>query len=918
MSLVMKPSRLVLLVALASCRNAPPSERVDHAPPPAAAASLAVPPLRAWSHEEVCGAQARQVRPKAGHAPFRRQGGGSCPGSFCDWVETAFSDDPCFVANANLRRAEAEIQKSPPRPPVSSPWDGMREPAWLDKVDAHLHLREGERRLLARNGFVVLDRAEAHSYVAAYHDIFQEQLPVFISVDSVLHSVFRSNGVLLEDLERHDLAPRLVRVLDRLRATLKSSTYSNELRHDLDVYLAVANALLHAQTAMSDEPARTSLFGADQEVNALVSAAASQGSGLAEVELFGRKRMIDFSQYAPRGHYSEARFESIPVGGERFVRILGYFQAMTWLQRLELNLVSRACRSSQPGTVPDPSETPREARLALALADLVERSGVAAELARFEEVYATFAGAREDVPLSVLADFLRRERLRPTDEASPARLRAALGDGHGRKARVHYMPELPAGAKLPVITSLFGSRVPPDVPGVADSLEAVKYERPYAHDLLGVLLGHARDRGKLPAEVLSLLDGAHATMAAGTGKDLYGRWLSAVLALGKPEQGVLPAFMKSPAYADLRLGSALVGYAQIRHNYVLLSAQGYDSYGCEIPDGFVEPAPEVYARLADYAASARVLGNVRGGQTVAYFSRVERVMRTLESISRKELRGEPLGDAEKRWLGMVAEYTPVGGYSDSGEPPKYTGWYFDLFPDREKGAEGSADFVADLGTSVQNGYVYSVGAEAPRLAVFVVDTGGAPRAFVGPVASGYERRDPIAARPSDESAWTSPHEPAAWGASHVAAAPAEPPLRVEPVRCEGTLRLLVQSTASLGAASLTMLDHHGDAASEPEELVVNPEGVVFLLEESGPQSDRGLGDDPTTSRGLYEGLELRVRDLGASGLGAGPFHLRTGPSVYHTSTGAKEDGKTRVRRPYADFKHARFTGGMPTMSAERR
>ncbi len=871
----------------------------------------------------MCAAKAGEIHALAGKVPFTRADGSCAEGDhFCDWAETPPDPaDTCFVANTNLRRAEAELGKGPARPAAVSAWDGRSEPLLYRRVDDHLHLRAEERRMLTRNGFVVLDRAEMHSYVAAYHDVFQEQLPVFISADSVLHSIFRSNDVLLEDIERHDLVPRLDRVLERLRAALRASAgvYPRELQADLDLYLAVPNALLHGLSRGSmdakNNPQRATLFGAEEQVWKLMEGI--QQPDLAEVELFGRARMIDFSQYVPRGHYAGMGHGGVDLSGDRTVQYTGYFQAMTWLQRLELNLVSRACRSSQPGAIPDPSETPREVRLALALAELVARSGVAQDMARFEEIYSTFGGSREDLPVEALGEILRRERIRPSEESAPARLRALIGEGHVRKARVHYMPELDPGAKLPVITTFFGARVPPDVPGMADALEAVKYKRPFGHDLLGVMLGHARARERLtPDAPFAILDQAHQAMESGTGKDLYGRWLAAVLTLKQLPQGTLPGFMKTPAYADLRLGSALVGYAQIRHNYVLLSAQGYDSYGCEIPDGFVEPLPELYARLADYARAARGMGKLPKGTSGEYFSRVEKVMRTLEAISRKELRGEPLGDAEKRWLGMVAEYTPVGGYSDSGAPPKYTGWYFDLFPDREKGASSGADFVADLGTSVQNDDVYSVGAEAPRLGVFMVETGGAPRVFVGPVAKGYERHDKIAERPTDETAWSKAHSPGPWTRSFLAPPPVEPPLRVEHFGCDdGSARILVQSTASLGGAELTLLDHHGDPASAAAPLTVGPEGAILVFDEGKPRKKTNepapFGDDSHSPSSLFEGLHLHVRDLGPSGLGNGPFDLRSGPSVYHSLTGTSEGADhLRVKRPYSNFGAAMLFGAM--------
>jgi len=45
--------------------------------------------------------------------------------------------------------------------------------------------------------------------------------------------------------------------------------------------------------------------------------------------------------------------------------------------------------------------------------------------------------------------------------------------------------------------------------------------------------------------------------------------------------------------------------------------------------------------------------------------------------------GHVLTAAERRWLGMVAELSLDLGAQTTGYPPMYTGWYFDLFIDRQ-------------------------------------------------------------------------------------------------------------------------------------------------------------------------------------------------------------------------------------------
>lgn len=768
-----------------------------------------------------------------------------CDDPFCDTVDHApRGADRCYVANDNIARAENQILASvATAPPVRNTWDRTTPPRGFDRVDAHLHFSPRELELLQANGFVALGRARYDSYALAYHEVFRQQLPVFVSVDSILHAIFSAHGAMLLNIERDRLVPTLHRVLTRLRAELGRSRarLSPDTVRDLDVYLSVAVRLL---VPYDESPP---LLAEDE---AAVGEALSlvQAETLTATTLFGRERMIDGSQFAPRGHYLGG--EPVELPGLRSTELSSYFRAVMWLSRVEFNLVSRDCRSSQPGETPNPAETPREALDALALAELAERAGVFADLALFERVYEVFAGRREDVSLPTLAALGRSARIHSTDPNAFDALRAAVGGGYVRTARTHFTPE--GTVRLPVIATMFGPRIVPDVA----ALEGLVHDRvPERMHLgfadVGYTLGHDRARHYLADDLQhhpalgAQLEAARTAVHDGTrgGNDLYRRWLAAVLALGETPRGTVPAFMRSTAWEDFRLNSALVGFAQIRHNYVLLAGQGYDAYGCEIPDGYVEPAVEVYDALIEFVRAAQALDR---GQA-SYLARVMRVLRTLRTIAATEREGRPLSEAQRRWLGMVAEHTSAGGYSgDSGEPPKWTGWYFDLFPDREIGAEKAADFVADYFTLTNAGEVRYLGAETPRMAAFVVDTGGAPRMMVGPVARGYELASPIGGRLDDESARTAPGHSAPWRASYM---PEDdrPVMRFGPVGCAGEqIRYGLETSITRGEAEVTALDHHGDRLSETARRALDGTVAPFTFA-------------PTDPNGIEE-FHVRIRD----------------------------------------------------------
>lgn len=894
----------VALGAAASCRRPPPSpsppvasaralatpERTARAPdaaPPLASASAAAP------KRDVCALPVGRragLRAGASAKPFTRVEP-RCPegDAFCDFVAVSPDrNDACFVANDNLARAERESLGARHARVTSGPWDKTSAPRWLDRVDAHLHLDERESELLHQNGFVVLDRLGYASYAVAYHDVFQQELPVYVGVDAILNAVFQGSQMLLEEVETARLGPALARMIDRMRATLAASraTYGAETSDDLDVYLTVAHRLFHGDAAVMPKSGASGAL-----VDGLV-AQARAASGLAEVDVFGRARMIDFSQYEPRGHYANTPIfgGGIKVGKQE-ISLQDYFRTVTWLSRFEWNLVSRGCRSSQPGAAPVREETPREARDALALADLVARSGSLGDLRAFEDVYSVFAGRREDVSVPDLLSLARANGITPAAKGAPDMLRAAIGDRFQRTARTHFMPE--GAGELPAIATLLGPRIVPDI---APMTRLVHDAIPDRYDVtaadLAYVLGHDRAKRYLADDLhahptlAGALDKSRAELLAGARgrSDVYSAWISAVARVAEAPSGALPSYAKTDAFADMRMSSALAGYAQIRHTFVLLAGQGYDAYGCEIPDGFVEPALGVYDGLLAWSRAARAAAPHRA----KYFARVDEVLRMLRSIAATELSGAPLSEPQRRWLGMVAEFIPRGGYADSGAPPKWTGWYFDLFPDREHGAERSVELVADWFTLTNADRVRYVGVEKAALGVFVVDVGGEPRAMVGPVVKPYEVTTPIAARLDDERARTAPGKRAPWTASYLAPEKEPPPLAAGLHRCDDDARVYLESDVDLGEVSVTLLDHHGDPITEPlAQRVDRGRPAVFAF---------ALGREAA-----IEGADIHVGDAG----GRGRWDAVLGGSVYSYA-----DALARSRAEVGiDFRPAATRGG---------
>lgn len=823
--------------------------------------------------------------------------------------------DTCFVAQSNIDDAARRVRQSaappvpvraagtaplssePPSfavPRVSRPWDGQTQPKYAKKVTDHLGLTADELSMLGKNHFVVLERRPAHSYVAAYHDVFQEQLPLYVTADSIFHAIFRSEDVILEGLEDAELKPLTGQLLQKLRAALRAIPRS-ETALDVDLYLSVA-AKLAASGWDAREQVRSTFGTVDAEVAHLVEKITA-GAGIETVNMYGRPRDIDFSAYVPVGHYGAMRPGSgLTADGKPTLGSDDYFRTLTWLGKHEWNLVSRGCQSSTPVESPCSSvDTPREARAALLVAHLVDQAGARPILDRFESVYATFGGQRDDVPVTALRALTSPAAF--AQAQAPENLKTAIGDKYKRFAVTHPMPVFPGDheGRLPAISTLVGARIAPELDATGSVMRAAFPDKMTA-DHLATLLGHdpaRRSSVPSPAHAEAARSAAALREAAGKGSSLYDAWLSAVLALGEPPPGVVPSYFHTKAHADLRMNSAVVGYAQIRHNFVLMTGMSYDSYGCEIPEAYVEPQLAAYEALLRYSQRGEARA-ARNKDTADYFRRTSSILQTLISITKHELAGVPLTAQELRFLGMVAEYTPQGGYAgDSHGPPQRTGWYFDLFPDRARYAEMGADFVGEIAVNAHSNYAFVVGAQAPNLAVFVVDVGGEPRMMVGPVAAGYEDTRPLAERRwTDQQAWKLPHQ-SPWSKSYTAPAPAEPDVEGTVVDCDdGTLRVFVRAPESMPSAELVFTDHHGDENSQIISVPVGPDGAVVAINAREPRAAGAGGPRPAFAMGLdsrapspFAGLRLRFAAHSTQGRAVAPAQLVLGPSVYHSLTG---------------------------------
>ena len=455
-------------------------------------------------------------------------------------------------------------------------------------------------------------------------------------------------------------------------------------------------------------------------------------------------------------------------------------------------------------------------------------------------------------------------------EAEYPKLKTAIGNDFRRTARFHYMPE--GSSELPAIATMLGPRIVPDSAAFRPLTHS---EVPGRHMLsaadVAYTLGVDRARAYLAGDLKQYpnlekhLDASRRMMDQ-KGDDLYSLWLAALRGAAKRPFGVVPTFMATTAYDDFRMNTVVAGYGHLRHNYVLIAAQSYSEGGCEIPDGYVEPATSTYTELLAYAARGKkVMEHLNVTRGAKYFRELSSVLSVLRAISEHELEGRALTSDEKAFLSMVAEMN----HGSTGSAPSYTGWYFDAFYGRSETALKHAGFVADYFTSgYGNGAVAYVGGRAPSLGIFVIDVGGVPRVAVGPVADAYELTGDLDKRLTDETAPTATGKRSPWSESYTSKFP--PAFAVVGALASTRAPSGEDSNAILTLAFkhqpknlvVELLDHHRHVIERKNQTVRGTRALVqFRTQESKVSGIRvRVGESIAEEFRGIDGVYMRVGD----------------------------------------------------------
>ncbi|TNF37947.1 MAG: DUF3160 domain-containing protein [Deltaproteobacteria bacterium] len=656
---------------------------------------------------------------------------------------------------------------------------------YYDAVVQRLNLQDADKRLLAREGFVLAQPAWGRSVAATLRDIFTDDLPLLVTTDAILDAVHRSYDAILADLESDVLSPLLRATLERAHAKVlglaKTQPALLEAAGDLDLYLTIARNLL---TPDVDDEGRGPMWG-DEVPTALTVAptladraevermlAAVDGGHLENGDdegtvFYGAKRRMDWTQFIARGHYTDS------------AALVRYFRAMMWLGRADLGFQL---------------DKPRQLRAAGLLALALEQSGADDALGQITAVIDLFAGGSGDLDLPKLLSVMRAEGIKGAADLADATKLAAVAaslDAQGlgrpriRSQVVKSEATDPAHAMASPYVQVFGQRFAID----SFVLSHVVYDDivyqgqkmlrrlPTGLDVAAVVFGSEIATRLLQPEIEAWHYAANLAALRDTIVDrpdalwqgsLYDLWLAGLRTLSAPPEGKhVPEVMRRPSWKKKMLATQLASWAHLRHDNILYTQESYSAGGgCIYPMAFVEPYPafyEAFGRFAQVAAQrlgALPVGRDRAARAhlkrlVKYYQRFEKVMGQLARLAQKELDGRPFTKAEQRFLRRTVQQHDSG---DDEYMPTITwdGWYMDLL--YRDGADDAKPLelrptIADVHTDAHTASVLEAGTGHVDVVVVAIDNAGDRAIYVGPALTYHEFAQPATER-LDDVAWT--------------------------------------------------------------------------------------------------------------------------------------------------------------------
>lgn len=620
------------------------------------------------------------------------------------------------------------------------------------------------QQLIAQNHFVIVP-AEYEQPFYIYEENVYWQVPHFITVDSVLHLYHLFFVSALRQMEEGYLFPLAKDFTQRLsQQTLR--TYRSAPTPQLKqaalrnvAFVGVAGSLLGLKLNLPSEAKAL----VNREL-ALIRQGEQGGISMEVGALL--PYALPYNQFVPRGHYT------------RTENLKRYFRALMWYGRFPF--APRYLTPSGQSVL-----SPDTVRQALLLTHDIVAGGLQSTWDRLFLPINFFVGGSDDLtPVEVWALIQRLYGKRPTlrlyaDEARFAQFRQEFEKL--RKPRIQpkfqhiagTLPPLP-DPQMPQLR-IVGQRYIPDSEVLQELTEPLLRPMPSGLDVMAVL-GCQRalqlldtlyapqnsEWKEYPQVRSQLIERFSVLNQSDWTRNLYTHWLWVLQSLLQPFGEGYPMFMRTQAWQDKSLQTALGSWAQLRHATVLYAkssesgAEGGEDFE-EAPLHYVEPNLEAWNRLLMLIRQTRQLlvpRRLLSPQMQERLQELEQMVVLLRNCAQKHLLNQPLSESEMeklQYLGGEMDYIALWLVSQG----KARYWYELQMP-----TDRNMACITDVHTAEIRGTEFGVQAlevgtgYAHEIYVVVPDPKGQLYLARGAVFSYYEFPYPLQGRPRlTDEAW---------------------------------------------------------------------------------------------------------------------------------------------------------------------
>lgn len=514
-----------------------------------------------------------------------------------------------------------------------------------------------QEALLAKNGFVILSPQPGK-----YHEFFQVyeeqraafEQPVFATTDAALHVYHLIFDKLLRDLEQKHLIAHLKTLTSGMLSASQSQVQSlkgtnlEEAAVRNEAYFSVAAQLLGLPDPVPPEV--KDLVAA--EISLIQAQEGEKISPLWDrADLNPESKFTeDYSQYIPKGHYTSND------------TLQSYFRTMTWyghmvfrsgdifeMQRALLIAQSLRTAKSSDGTplidtwqrIYDP--------VAFLLGEANTLSILEYGLVA-DQVFGTGQDAQVFANKEQVKRFVDTLGNQPA-EKHPSLLTGIVADSGQVKNSLRFMPgrfTLDEAVFRQMVWRNVGSEAKPrGLPKVLDFFASQGSGE--ALNLLNQMGETQYDQYQGQMDLLRNQIGALGKDA--WTRDAYGATLFALQPLIQQKDARYPIFMQAQAWAQKDLQTALASWTELKHEAAMNAGQVMADMGGaspgEPPHGYVEPNPEVYARLVALTEMTQQGMDARGLITETMRGNLEflkGVLTFMKDTSIKELSGQELSE----------------------------------------------------------------------------------------------------------------------------------------------------------------------------------------------------------------------------------------------------------------------------------